>query len=139
MKSPEAALRQILIETPSTAEILCTRIFPVIAPATVTLPFAVYRRSSIRREATFTGPLGNPTVTIELLIADESYESVRGTADAIRVALDGWTGMVGDLIIRQTFLQNESDSFAQLQGSEMPAVYTVSQSYNVIWEEITHG
>jgi hypothetical protein len=139
MKSPEAALREVILENQTMAEAINTRLYPVIAPATVTTPFVVYRRSAIRREATFTGPLGNPTVSIEFQLMADTYESVRTLADSLRKAIDGWTGVVGDVLIRQTFLDQEYDHFAQLQGAEMPAVYCVSQSYDVIWEEIQHG
>ena len=139
MKSPEAALREVILEDPTMAESIKTRLYPVIAPANVVTPFVVYRRASIKREATFTGPLGNPTVSVEYQLMDETYESVRTLADNLRQSLDGWTGVVGDVLIRQTFLDQEFDHFAQLQGAEMPAVYCVSQSYEVIWEEIQHG
>ena len=139
MKSPEAALREVILEDSAMAESIKTRLYPVIAPANVVTPFVVYRRASIKREATFTGPLGNPTVSIEFQLMDETYESVRTLADNLRQSLDGWTGVVGEVLIRQTFLDQEFDHFAQLQGAEMPAVYCVSQSYDVIWEEIQHG
>ena len=138
MKSPEAALREVILEDPAMSELIKTRLFPVIAPATVDLPFLVYRRASIKREATFTGPLGNPTVSVEYQIMDETYEGVRTVADTLRKTIDGWTGVVGEVLIRQTFLDQEFDHFAQLQGAEMPNVYCVSQSYDVIWEEINH-
>lgn len=139
MKSPEAALREVILENQTMAEAIETRLYPVLAPATVVTPFAVYRRAAIKREATFTGPLGNPTVSIEYQLMADTYESVRTLADNLRQAVDGWTGVVGDVLIRQTFLDQEYDHFAQLQGAEMPAVYCVSQSYDVIWEEIQHG
>ena len=139
MKSPEAALREVILENQTMAEAINTRLYPVIAPATVVTPFLVYRRSAIKREATFTGPLGNPTVTIDYQLMADTYESVRVLADDLRKAIDGWTGVVGDVLIRQTYLDQEFDHFAQLQGAEMPNVYCVSQSYDVIWEEIQHG
>ena len=136
MKSPEAALREVILEDSTMSELIKTRLYPVIAPATVDLPFLVYRRASIKREATFKGPLGNPTVSIEFQLMDETYESVRTVADNLRKTIDGWTGVVGEVLIRQTFLDQEFDHFATLQGAEMPNVYCVSQSYDVIWEEI---
>ena len=139
MKSPEAAIREVLITNPEASSLLGKRVYPVIAPAVVTCPFAVYRRSAIKREATFTGPLGNPTVTAEFQLMAETYEEVRELADTVRKAIDGWTGIVDDVLIRQTYLETEYDHFAQLQGAEMPPVYCVSQSYDLIWEEITHG
>lgn len=138
MKSPEAAIRAVLIADDSVSDQVASRIYPVIAPSTAELPFLVYRRGSIQREATFTGPLGNPTVQLELTIMDSTYESVRELADTVRNSIDGWTGVVDNVLIHQTFLQNETDGFAQLQGAEMPAVYTVTQIYDLIWEEIDH-
>lgn len=130
MNSPEAAIREVLLDAIDNVEV-----YPVIAPTTAELPFVVYRRAGIDREPTFTGPLGHPKVRLELTIIDETYTKVRQTADSIRVAIDGWTGIVDNVLIQQTDLQQETDSYAQLQGAEMPAVYTVTQTYLVIWKE----
>lgn len=138
MKSPEAALREVILENQTMSAAIETRLYPVLAPATVVTPFVVYRRAAIKREATFTGPLGNPTVSIDYQLMADTYESARNLADNLRKAIDGWTGVVGEVLIRQTYLDQEYDHFATLQGAEMPNVYCVSQSYDVIWEEINH-
>ena len=130
MNSPEVALREVIL-----ASMPDVGVYPVIAPTTAKLPFIVYRRAAIIREATFLGPLGHPKVTAEITIIDRTYEGVRQTADTVRQTIDGWTGIVDNVLIQQTHLTQESDSYAQLQGAEMPEVYTVTQSYEVIWKE----
>ena len=139
MNSPEAAIRDVILSNEEMSSLVGTRVYPVIAPATVDTPFVVYRRAAIKREATFTGPMGNPTVSVEFQMMADTYETVRNLADTLRGAIDGWTGMVDDVLIHQTFLQQEYDHFAQLQGAEMPPVYCVSQVYDLIWKEIEHG
>jgi hypothetical protein len=67
----------------------------------------------------------------------ETYEAVRDLADRCRAALDGFSGGVGNwLSVRYVSLLNESDGFVQLAGGELPPVYSVTQTYTVLWQEI---
>ena len=135
LKSPEAALRSTLIASAAVTALVGNRIFPILAPTTAALPFITYRRTGIQRIQAFVGPVGRPTVTVDFEVLATTYEGARDLADKCRLALDGWGGTVGSVVVQQTSLENESDDFVQLGGAEMPTVYRVTQTYDVIWQE----
>ena len=136
LKSPEAAIRSALVADANVARLLGTRIYPVIAPASAAAPFATYRRSAVQRSQSLAGPTGVTTVLLALDLYAESYESVRELADVCRVALDGYGGFAADsVLVNNVSLDNEADGFAQLAGGEAPPLYSVSQTYSILWQE----
>lgn len=135
LKSPEAVLRAALISSQPVAALVGTRVFPVIAPATAPLPFLTWRRSGIRREQTLSGPMGVPTVTVDFSIYATTYEEAREIADKARSVLDGYGGTSDNTTVNQAALVNESDGFETLAGADLPIVYQVTQTYDVLWQE----
>lgn len=135
MKSPEAALRSVLIRAPAVAILLGTRVYPILAPASAALPFVVTRRSGISREHTLAGPMGVPTVNVEFQTYAATYEEARQVADRVRSVLDGYGGTVNNVEVKHVSLEQESDDFVQLAGGELPPVYQVTQTYIVLWQE----
>lgn len=136
LKSPEAAIRSALVADAAVAALLGTRIYPVIAPASAAAPFATYRRSAVQRQQTLTGPSDVTTVILALDLYAESYEAVRELADKCRRCLDGYGGLSPEsVLVHNVSLDNEADGFAQLAGGEAPPLYSVSQTYSILWQE----
>lgn len=136
LKSPEAAIRSVLVADADVARLLGTRIYPVIAPASAAVPFGTYRRSAVQRQHSLSGPTGVVTVILALDLYAESYEAVRDLADRCRRALDGWGGTSPESVeVNNVSLDNEADGFAQLAGGEAPPLYSVSQTYSILWQE----
>jgi hypothetical protein len=121
--------------TTAVSSIISNRIYPVIAPASATLPFVTWRRASIQREQSLATPSGVPKVMVEYQAFATTYEQVRTLADAMRRQLDGWRGTVGSIEIGNVSLEGENDDFVQLQGADMPNVYAVTQQYMTLWSE----
>jgi hypothetical protein len=137
VKSPERLLADQLKSDPAVAEIVGDRVYPVLAPASAAIPFVTWRRQAVQREMTLNGPLGMPTVTLAVDMYAETYEAVRELADRCRATLDGFGGSLGNFIsVRNVSLLNESDGFVQLAGGDLPPVYSVTQTYTVLWQEI---
>ena len=133
-KSPEQAVVDQLENDPAVAGILGDRIYPVIAPATAALPFATWRRQAVQREQTLSGPMRMPTVTLAVDLYDTTYAGVRQAADRVRAVLDGFRGNVGNsYTVSLVSLLNESDGFVQLAGGDLPPVYSVTQTYTILW------
>lgn len=135
-KYPEAALRSALVGSTAVTALVSTRIYPLLAPASASLPFVTWRRSGITREQTLSAPMGVPRVSVEYSIYGTTYEQARDVADAMRVVLDGYGGTVDNTQVRQTSLENESDDFVELAGADLPPVYQITQSYDIWWQEI---
>jgi hypothetical protein len=135
LKSPEQVARNALVTSTAVSSLVGSRIYPVLAPSTATLPFAVYRRSSIQRQQTLAGPLGLPTVNMEVQIYATTYENARQVADSFRKVLDGYEGTLNNVEVQNASLEQESDDFVQLTGAELPPVYSVTQNYALFWVE----
>lgn len=135
MKSPEQVLMRQLTQSPATARLVGYRVFPVLAPVSAAMPFVIYQRQQIERNQTLAAPLGLPRVSVQFDVYAATYEECRELADAIRVNLDGWTGSAYGVVVSQTSLESERDGFVQLDGSELPPVYQVTQIYDVWWQE----
>lgn len=137
LKSPEVVVRNALVANTAVAAVVGTRVFPVLAPASADIPFLTYRRSGVQRQHTLSGPMGMPTVILSLDMYAETYEAVRELADKCRLCLDGYgTAQSDSIVVNNVSLDNESDGFVQLAGGDTPPVYSVSQTYSIIWKEI---
>jgi hypothetical protein len=116
--------------------ILGQRIWPVIAPASASLPFATWRRTGVSRSQGLSGPTGATSVQLAVDVFSTTYEEARAAADRIRSVLDGWGGQVTDYVsVRNVSLETESDGFVQLAGGDLPPVYQVTQSFSILWQE----
>lgn len=136
LKSPEQALSRLLQSDPAVAIYVGTRIYPVIAPASAALPFITWRRSGVQRQQTLGGPMGMPDVLATIDIYGVTYEAVRDIADRVRACLDGCGGtLANSVLVENVTLENEVDGFAQLAGGDIPPVYSVTQTYSIIWQE----
>jgi hypothetical protein len=135
MKSPEFVLRAALVASGPVSALVGSRIFPILAPQTAALPFIVWRRSGISREHTLSGPMGVPTVSVEMQLLANTYEQARDLADKVRVVLDGYGGTLNNTEVKHVSLEQESDDFVQLAGGDLPPVYQVTQTYNILWQE----
>lgn len=136
LKSPEQAAARALIADPAVAMVLGQRIWPVIAPASASLPFATWRRTGVTRSQGLSGPIGATSVQLAVDVFATTYEEAREAADRIRSVLDGWGGQVTDYVsVRNVSLDIESDGFVQLAGGDLPPVYQVTQSLSILWQE----
>jgi hypothetical protein len=135
MKSPEAVLRTAMVNHTAVTSLVSTRIYPVLAPASATLPFVTWRRTGIQREQTLANPMGMPRVTLEYQVYGVTYDQTREVADAMRLVLDGYGGQSENTVVEQVSLENESDDFVSLGGAEMPPAYQITQTYDIRWQE----
>jgi hypothetical protein len=134
-KSPENVIWNTLISDADFTSIAGHKVYPNIAPASTSLPFAVWRRSNVRREQTLVRPVGVPVVGLELQIYAGTYFVARKAADAARSILDGFTGTFDNTEVSLCRLDSESDGIAAIDGSEVPNAYLISQEYEILWQE----
>lgn len=134
-RSPEAVLRNALISDASVTRYIGHRVYYDLAASEDSLPFITYRRADINREQTLAYPMGVPTVSVEVAIYATTRLLARQIADAARRVLDGYGSSFDNTQVRQTSLESESDEVIALDGAEIPSVYTVTQTYDVLWQE----
>lgn len=135
MKFPESVIRNAIISDASVTQYVGHRVYYDIAPSEDSLPFVNYRRANITREQTLSYPMGVPTVSVDLTIYATTRIESRRIADAVRQVLDGYSGSFDNTQVRQTSLESESDEVIALDGAEIPSVYTVTQTYDALWQE----
>lgn len=137
-KSPERVLYRSLVTDPALALLVGFRVFPVLAPASAAVPFITYERTTIARDPTLgsLAAVGVPRLTIQFTIYGVTYSECREVADGVRQVLDGrgWTSYGTE--VKRATLENESDGLATLEGGELPPVYQVTQSYDILWQEL---
>jgi hypothetical protein len=137
LRSPEKSVADALIADPDVSALVGERVYPVIAPESASLPFLTWRRQAVQRESTLSGPAGMATVTLALEVYATTYYAARDLADRCRSKLDGWHTDVGSSVsVRHVGLVTESDGIVQLAGGDLPPVYSVTQTYTVLWQEI---
>jgi hypothetical protein len=135
LKSPEMVLRTALLGSTAVTSVVSTKIYPLLAPASAALPVVTWRRAAVNREQTLSAPMGVPRVTVEYTIYGTSYEQSRTLADAMRRVLDGYAGTSDNVQVRLATLENEADDFVTLEGADLPPVYSVTQTYDIAWQE----
>lgn len=136
MKSPEAVLRNALLTSQPVAQLVGSRVYPLVTPSAAAMPFITYRRAGISRRQTLKGPMGVPQVTVEIDLYATTYETARDLADRCRAVLDGYSGSFDNTQVRHAWLENEQDDFVSLAGADMPPVYSVKLTVEVLWQEI---
>lgn len=137
-KSPEQVLYRSLVCDPMVARLIGFRVFPLLAPASADVPFVVYERTTVERNATLgsIASVGVPRVTIQFTFYGVTYAACRELADSVRSVLDGRGETSYGTEVKRAVLENESDGLAQLEGGELPPVYQVTQSYDILWQEL---
>ena len=135
LKSPEQVVKHRIETTPNLARLLGFRVYPIMAPVSAALPFVIYQRAVIERNQTLSVPVGVPRVSMQVDTYAATYEQGREIADALRANLDGWTGSAYGVEVKHVALESERDGFVQLDGSELPPVYQITQTFDVSWQE----
>jgi hypothetical protein len=137
LKSPEQLLANALVADPAVAAVVGQRVYPVVAPASASLPFVTWRRTGIQRTQTLSGPMGMGLVLLSVDVYAETYGEARDIADRCRSVLDGYGTAVENYVsVRNVSLDTESDGVVQLAGGDLPPILTVNQQYSILWQEI---
>jgi hypothetical protein len=134
MSYAEVEIRSTVLANSNISAIIGTRFYPVLAPASASLPFVVFRRTGTEREQTLANPLGVPRTTLEIVSYSETYEEARNISDLVRQVLDGYSGDPETTVIGQVSLENEQDGFINL-GADLIPIFQVAQTYDIWWQE----
>jgi len=107
------ALRAFLLAQPSIVALVGTRIYPQVLPQQPTYPAITYAQVSGVRMQILEGPAGRARPRITINSWGESHESMDALAGALRAALDGYAGPMGDLSVGAVVLDNEFEVFEE--------------------------
>ena len=137
--SPEKHVFQRLVTTPAVARLVGFQVYPIAVPKTAVLPFCVYKRNNIAREAALVGPLYQPVVSLQIASWALYYDTARELADEVRIALDGRIGTLSGVTISDIRLVSETDDYLDpaAVGAQLPPAYEVRQLFQIRWSEAT--
>lgn len=139
VSTPEKHVFQRLVTTPAVARLVGFQVFPLAVPKNATMPFVIYKRNNIVREATLAGPAYSPTVNLQVSSWALTYEAARELANEIRVSLDGYTGTLCGVTIGDIRLVSETDDYLDPTsvGTQLPPAYEVRQLFQIRYAEAT--
>ena len=124
----ETAIRSILIND-ATVKAITTRVYPVALPQSPTYPLILYTKITGMRDHHLQGPSGHAHPRFQIEAWAKTYTEAKTLADAIREALDGYSGTAAGTKIGSCLIESEQDIYE----SEIE-VYRVIQDY-FIWHE----
>jgi len=124
----EAAIRSILIND-DTVKDITTRCYPVTIPQSPTYPLILYTKITGTRDHHLQGPSGHAHPRFQIEAWSKTYTEAKTLADAIREALDGYSGTAAGTKIGSCLIESEQDIYE----SEIE-VYRVTSDW-FIWHE----
>ena len=122
----ESALKYILVND-DTVKAITTRCYPVTIPQYPTYPLILYTKISGMRDHALGGASGHAHPRFQIEAWAETYTAAKTLADAIRNALDDYSGTAAGTVIDSCLIDSERDIYE----SEIE-VYRVIQDY-FIW------
>jgi hypothetical protein len=127
----EEALRARLIADTAVVEMVGQRIYPLVAPPKAALPAIVYQRISGMRVATHDGPSELARPRFQFACIGSAYAGAKNLANAVRVALDGYSGTSSEVQVFVVLLENEFD-FYTFESDEAASSCTVLVDF-IVW------
>lgn len=129
--TPETALRTVALANETVAGLLGARVYPNQAAQGAAYPLAVYNRVASEYFDNLEGvdDDGLASCRVQLDVFGKTHDAAREAADAIRAALNGYSGTVGTedtLNVRRVRCVNDMDGFdSATDGSAVGACRVV--------------
>jgi hypothetical protein len=124
----ESAIHYILVND-DTVKAITTRCYPVIIPQNPTYPLILYTKISGDRDHVLQGASGHAHPRFQIEAWAETYTGAKTLADAIRNALDDYSGTAAGTKIWSCLIDSERDIY-----EPEIHVYRTLQDY-FIWHE----
>ena len=106
----EAAIRSILIND-ATVKAITTRCYPVALPQSPTYPLILYTKITGMRDHHLQGPSGHAHPRFQIEAWAKTYTEAKTLADAIREALDGYSGTAAGTKLGSCLIESERDDY----------------------------
>lgn len=87
------------------------RLFPVQAGENPVLPCVIYRTVSAIRDFTFDGPTGTVSERVQFDVLATTQDGAQTVADALRSALNGYSGAMGSIDCHYAHLDSSQDLY----------------------------
>lgn len=127
----EKAIYSLLTGDGTLTGLVSTRIFPVLIPQKTTMPAIAYEQTSGARVHATDGPAGQVNSRWQFNCWGSSYASVRAVANALREAIDGYSGTTAGVIFQAIQSQDENDIKADPAGANRARRYGKSLDFEI--------
>jgi hypothetical protein len=131
----EEALYSILSNDATLLALTSTRIYPNILQQAVIMPAVTYQQISGQRDEVMTSPTGFVESRFQINGWSDTYSETRDVANAIRGALDGFSGTVSSVEIEAIHLIDEGDIPAFPPGKDVVKRYGKRLDFTVWFKE----
>ena len=140
--TPEEALRVTALADGTVSGLISTQFYPAQASASADEPFVLYTRVSSNYEDFLDGVDADAagSCNVQLDIFGSGYDNARTVADALRAALNGYSGTVtsgsDSLAVNRIRLVNENDEFDNPENGRGAGTFRIAQDYEIYFKEI---
>lgn len=133
MAVAEQAIVARLEAVSGVTDLASTRIYPVKLPQSATLEAITYQRVSTRRGHLMGTDDGIAYTRVQVTSWAETYSEAKALAEAVRVALQRFSGTVGGLEVLDVMAEAELDLYGDDESDS--GVHAVAQDFTVIHRE----
>ena len=98
------------------AAIVSSRIYPLVMAQKTALPAITYQTTALKPDRNMAGNTGRMTATIQLNAWAETYIEVKTLAEALRAALNDYSGAMGSDTIQRSGVESETDGWDEETG-----------------------
>ena len=131
----EQAFVHILRNDATVSALVEARIYPQMFPQKTVFPALRYNQISGIRSHTLTDTVDCVQARFQVDTASDTLINGRILADAVRNALNDYSGTVGNITIQNIHMIDESDYFYQSDGLDQSTKYGKTQDYYVWYNE----
>jgi len=126
----EDGLFSYLSNNAGVAAIVSNRIYPLVMAQKTTLPAITYQTTALRPDRSLAGNTGRMAATIQINAWAGTHVAVKQLAEALRAALNDYSGAMGSDTIERSRVETETDGF-----DEETNFYRVGMQITIIYNE----
>lgn len=131
------AIVSILLADLNLVALIGNRVYPNYVPQGAAVPAVTYQRISGPRDHTFDGPSGLVKSRYQLNSWADTYGDMESVADAVRIAMDGFSGTIGGRVIQNIESDDETDTPVIKPGVDKLRRMGSGMDFNIHYNEAT--
>jgi hypothetical protein len=128
MSAASLAVYTVLGGAASVTTLVGTRIYGGTAPQNAALPLIVHRVTAVERDRSGHGPSGHSAASVLVECYATTYEGAQALAAAVRVALDGYSGLAAGV---QVFYMENTNEIDAVESETLPRAHFVPSEWQV--------
>ena len=129
------AIRTRLLSVAAVTNLVSTRIYPLTLPQGVTMPAVRYQRVSGNSDPYIGGTTGAATARLQFDIFATTYAGAEAVRDAIKEAIDQYTGTSSGVVIHSCNSAMHMDLFDEPVHGDAVGLYQMVSDYEIVHSE----